>query len=203
LNKEKVLGILLSLLSILLVVVPIVAAFAAHGWDPKATLLGSSNPLETQFKNIQNLNTSNMFGNITLDRIDNISTNDLINYLQSLALNDPSLNDLNTYIQSPHSLNATVQVTSPLDFPIKIKNFSGNLKCNDHSVVLAAIRLAGNEVSFSAHENKNLFIIGITTSDALTDVMNHGGFPTNIGIENIRVGLDIYGIVIEGAIGSA
>ena len=201
-NKDKVLAILLSLLSILLIVVPIVAAFAAHGWNLNATLLGESNPLETQFENLQNLNTQNMFGNMTLDRIDDMSPNDLIDYLQSLALNDPSLNDLNTYIQSPHSLNATVQVTSPFDFPIKIKNFSGNLKCNDHGVVLAAIQLAGNEVSFSTHETKNLLIIGTTTPDALTDVMTHGGFPTNIGIDDIQASLDIYGIVIEGAFGS-
>jgi len=200
LNKDKVLGILLSLLSLMLVVVPILAAFAAHGWDPKATLLGESNPLETQFKSLQNLNTSNMFGNMTLDRIDDMSPNDLINYLQSL-----SLAELNTYEQSSHSLNATVQIASPLDFPIKIKNISGNLKCNDHSVVLASALLAGGEVSFSAHETKNLSIIGTITQDGITDLVTHllgGGFPTNIGIENIRVGLDIYGIIIEGAFGS-
>jgi hypothetical protein len=58
LNNDKVLGILLSLLSILLVVVPILAAFSAHGWDPIATVMSGSTPLE----NMGNLNASeNMF----------------------------------------------------------------------------------------------------------------------------------------------
>jgi len=191
---------LLSLLSLALVLVPIVAAFAAHGWDPKATLLGESNPLETRFENIQNLNTQKMFENTTPDRIDDMSSTDLITHLQSL-----SLDELNTYKQSPHSLSATVKINSPLDFPIKIKNISGSLKCNDNSVVLASARLAGNEVSFSAHETKNLSITGTITQEGITDLVTHllgGGFPTNIGIENIRASLDIYGIVIEGAFGS-
>jgi hypothetical protein len=203
LDKGKVLGILLSLLSLCLVIVPVVAAFAAHGWDPKAALLGSSNPLETRFENLQNLNTQNMFGYIDplSIRIDNMSFNDLITELQSL-----SLDELNTYKQSSHSLNATVPITSPLDFPIKIKNISGNLKCKDNNVVFASARLEGNEVSFSAHENKNLSIIGTTTQGGITYLVNRlldgGGFPTNIGIEDVSLKLDIYGIVIEGAFGS-
>jgi hypothetical protein len=200
LDKGKVLGILLSLLSLALVLVPIVAAFAAHGWDPKATLLGESNPLETRFENLQNLTAQNMFGDMTLDRIDNMSPNDLINYLQSL-----SLDELNNYKQSFHSLNATVPITSPLDFPIKIKNISGSLKCNDHDEVLANAHLVGGEVSFSAHETKNLSISGTTVQGGMTDLVTHllgGSFPTNIGIEDIRVSLDIYGIVIESAFGS-
>jgi len=141
-----------------------------------------------------------MFENTTPDRIDDMSSTDLITHLQSL-----SLDELNTYKQSPHSLSATVKINSPLDFPIKIKNISGSLKCNDNSVVLASARLAGNEVSFSAHETKNLSITGTITQEGITDLVTHllgGGFPTNIGIENIRASLDIYGIVIEGAFGS-
>jgi hypothetical protein len=58
LDKGKVLGILLSLLSLSLAVVPILAAFSAHGWDPMATVMSGSTPLE----NMTNLNISeNMF----------------------------------------------------------------------------------------------------------------------------------------------
>jgi hypothetical protein len=58
LDKGKVLGILLSLLSLMLVVVPILAAFSAHGWDPVATVMSGSTP----FENMANLNVSeNMF----------------------------------------------------------------------------------------------------------------------------------------------
>jgi len=171
LNKEKILGILLSLLSLLLVVVPILAAFSAHGWDPKATLLGSSNPIETQFENLQNLNTSNMFGNMTLTSF------------------------------SAQGVNVTIQVTSPLDFPIKIKGFSGNLVCKDHSVILSFIQLV-SEVEFSAHETKNVSVLGTITSEGIVDGLTHGGLPPNIGIENANLKLDIYGIVIEGAFGS-
>ena len=170
-NKEKILGILLSLLSLLLVVVPILAAFSAHGWDPKATLLGSSNPIETQFENLQNLNASNMFGNMTLTSF------------------------------SAQGVNVTIQVTSPLDFPIKIKGFSGNLVCKDHSVILSFIQLV-SEVEFSAHETKNVSVLGTITSEGIVDGLTHGGLPSNIGIEDVSLKLDIYGIVIEGAFGS-
>jgi hypothetical protein len=199
LKRETILGVLLFLLSLSLAVVPIIAAFSAHDWDPKATLLGESNPIETRLKNLQNLNTQNMVGDITLDSIDDMNSNDLINYLRSL-----SLDELNAYKQSSHSLNITVQITSPLDFPIKIKTLSGNLKCNDHGVVLASVQLAG-EVSFASRETKNLSIIGTTTQDGITDLVTHllgGGFPTNIGIEDIQASLDIYGIILEGAFGS-
>jgi len=174
LKKEKILGALLFLLSLSLIVVPIIAAFSAHGWDPKATLLGDSNPLETQFENLQNLDVSNMFANPTL-----------------------------TSIQG-NTITGSVQVTSPLDFPIKIKNVSGNIICKDHGVVLGPARLA-SEVEFSAHESKNLSIICTLTQDGLTDVGNHllgGGLPTNIDVENVNLKLDIYGIVIEVVIGS-
>jgi hypothetical protein len=124
LDKGKVLGILLSLLSLALVLVPIVAAFAAHGWDPKATLLGESNPLETRFENLQNLNTSDMFGTPTFESF------------------------------SAQGVTATIRVKSPFDFPIKIKGFSGNLVCNDHDVVLSSVQLLGEvEFSAHATKN--------------------------------------------------
>jgi len=171
LNKGKVLGILLTLLSLCLVIVPVVAAFAAHGWDPKATLLGSSNPLETQFKSLENLNASNMFGTPTFESF------------------------------SAQGVTATIQVTSPLDFPIKIKGFSGNLVCNDHGVVLSSVQLLG-EVEFSAHATKNISVLGNITQAGIADGIAHGGIPPNIGIENVSIKLDVYGIVIEGAFGS-
>jgi hypothetical protein len=171
LDKGKVLGILLSLISILLIVVPILAAFAAHGWDPQATLLGSSNPLETQFENLQNLNTSNMFGTPTFDSF------------------------------SAQGVTATIRVTSPFDFPIKIKGFSSNLVCNDHDVVLSSVQLLG-EVEFSAHATKNISVLGNITQAGIADGIAHGGIPPNIGIENLSLKLEIYGITLEGALGS-
>ena len=51
-NKERILGILLFLLSLGLTVGPIIAAFSANGWDLKATLLGGSNPLEALSGNV-------------------------------------------------------------------------------------------------------------------------------------------------------
>jgi len=58
LNKDKVLGILLSLLSLCLIIVPVVAAFAAHGWNPIETIMSGSDPL----KDMGDLNFSeNMF----------------------------------------------------------------------------------------------------------------------------------------------
>ena len=51
-KKETTLGMLLFLLSLALVVGPIIAAFSANGWDPKATLLGSSNPFESLSGNV-------------------------------------------------------------------------------------------------------------------------------------------------------
>ena len=179
-NKDKILGILISLLSILLVVVPILAAFSAHGWDPKAALLGSSNPLETQFENIQNLDTQNMFGNIEFEDLSSLSLNDLLSVLQG------------------RPINITVQVNSPFSFPITIKNISGNLMCNDHNIILGNLHLT-SEVEFSAHGSNVLSITcSINSSEALGDVVNHGGLPDNIGIEDASLKLDIYGIIIEG-----
>jgi len=171
-KKERLLGILLFLLSLALIIGPIIAAFSANGWDPKVTLLGSSNPLETQFGNLQNLNTSNMLGSPTLESF------------------------------SAQGVTATIQVTSPLDFPIKIKGFSGNLVCKDHGVVLSSVQLLG-EVEFSAHATKNISVLGTITQDGIADGIAHGGIPPNIGIENVSIKLDVYGIILEGAIGSA
>lgn len=53
-NKEKILGVLLFMLSLSLAVVPIIAAFSAHGWDPMATVMSGSTPLE----NMMNMNLS-------------------------------------------------------------------------------------------------------------------------------------------------
>ena len=171
-KRERILGILLFLLSLGLTVGPIVAAFSANGWDPKATLLGSSNPLETQFKSLENLNTSNMLGTPTFESF------------------------------SAQGVTATIQVTSPLAFPIKIKGFSGNLVCKDHNVVLSSVQLL-SEVEFSAHATKNISVLGTITPAGIADGIAHGGIPPNIGIENVSIKLDVYGIILEGAIGSA
>lgn len=172
-NKERILGVLLFLLSLGLAVGPIVAAFSANGWDLKATLLGGSNPLETQFGNLQNLNTENMFGN-------------------------PALTGF-----SAQGVTATIPITSPLDFPIKIKSFSANLTCRDHSVVLSAIQL-GSEVEIPARGTTNVSVTGTIPQAAVitAELTAHGGIPPNIGIENVSIKLDIYGIILEGAIGS-
>jgi len=183
-KKERILGTLLFLLSLGLTVGPIVAAFSANGWDPKATLLGSSNPIETQFGDLQNLNTQNMFGNLDFGNLSNLSLTDLLSLLQG------------------GSINVTIPVTSPLSFPITVKNISGNLVCKDHNVTLGRFQLV-NEVQFPAHGSKVLTIAGsVNTSAALADVAAHGGWPNNIGLENANLKLDIYGIVIEGSIGS-
>jgi len=198
-KKERLLSILLFLLSLGLVLGPIVAAFSANGWDPKATLLGSSNPLETQFGDLQNLNTENMIGNISLERFDNMTLTDLITQLLSGSI---TLNDLLT--PQNHTLTATVQITSPLGFSIKIKNISGNIKCKEHSVVLGPVQLT-SEVEIPAHGSKNLTFVCTLTQDGQTDIGNHllgGGLPSNIGLENAGIKLDIYGIILEGAIGS-
>jgi len=184
LDKGKVLGILLSLLSILLVVVPIVAAFAAHGWDPKATLLGSSNPVETQFGDLQNLNVENMIGNVSLEDLSSLSLTDLLSVLQG------------------RPITATAQVNSPLSFPITIKDVSGSLVCNDDGVILGNFRLT-NAVEIPAHGSKVLSIAGtIDSSGALADIWNHGGLPSNIGLQNVGLKLEIYGITLEGTFGS-
>jgi len=184
LNKEKILGALLFMLSLSLAVVPIIAAFSAHGWDPMATLLGDSNPIETQFGDLQNLNLKNMFGNPDFGNLANLGLADLLSLLQG------------------GPINVTIPVTSPLNFPITVKNISGNLVSKDNNVTLGYFQLV-NEVQFPAYGSKVLTIAGnINTAEALADVENHKGWPKNIDFENSSLKLDIYGIVIEGTIGS-
>ena len=183
-NKETVLGVLLFMLSLSLAVVPIVMAFSAHGWDPKATLLGDSNPIETQFGDLQNLNLENMFGNPDFGNLSNLGLTDLLSLLQG------------------GPINITIPVTSPLNFPITVKNISGNLVCREHGITLGYFQLA-NEVQFPAYGSNVLTIAGsANTAEALADVATHGGWPNNTGFENVTLKLEIYGIVIEGTIES-
>lgn len=170
-NKEKVLGILLFLLSLALVLVPILAAFSAHGWDPIATVMSGSTPLE----NMTNVN---------------ISEN-----MMSLQ---------NTSIDIPNGrLTATFQFTSLFNFSMKIKNFSGSTTCKDHNVSLGSIQLA-SEVEFPPRASKNLTINCTLTTDSILHIINqHGGVPpSNIGFEDARFTIDIYGIIVEAAFGS-
>lgn len=58
------------------------------------------------------------------------------------------------------------------------------------------------EVEFSAHATKNISVLGNITQAGIADGIAHGGIPPNIGIENLSLKLEIYGITLEGALGS-
>ena len=169
LNKEKVLSVLLFMLSLSFVVVPIIAAFSAHGWDPMATLLGDSNPIETQFGDLQNLNISeNMF-----------------------SVSAPTQGPNNTLI-----INA--QFTSPLNFSIKIKDISGD-GFSDGTRIGSVQLASEVEFPPNTTKNLSIICTPTQEGlNYIRDYVRlHGSLP-QIQPKNARLSIDIYGIIVEG-----
>ncbi len=166
-------GIGLFLLSIALWVGPIVAAFAANGWDLKATVM----PSEDQMSEIT-------------DQIEGLFDGDFSEDVMEFTDNQINL--------GTGEFRVTVQLQSPFNIDVKIKSISLEVSCEQHDVPLGSVQMEESEVNVPANGTATFTLVGTLTSAAIQHITTvHGGDLPGINSTDMVLELEFYGVAVS------
>ncbi len=168
-KKETALGICLFLLSLSLTVVPILAAFSAHGWDITATVMPEGGDIDSLRKDLM--------GNFGA----------MENLFKPLQF---SIIDAYTY-------KVSVPITSTVDVAMRLDQISGDVFCEKHpNVRIASLSLT--PVIIQPRETKMIEITIKLTQDGFDHAAGHvgeGETQLNVSIQNLEA--KSYGITLK------
>ena len=160
------------MLSAVLFLGPIAAAFASHNWDLKATVVPSEDEISA---------VKDRLGGIFEE---NISSEEVFDIRDSTV--------------EPDEMEAIVDFNSPFHIDVKIKEISGKVFCRAHGVYLGSIHLMEEEVSVPADGKATFHVIGEMTSEGYQHVQeDHGGELPDIRLSGMVFELEAYGVKVR------
>ncbi len=155
---ERALKLSLKLLGIALVIAPFIVAFGMHDWNIMEAVL----PDEAEMDELRE-SVSNLLGG-------GISQN---NFKKSHIMSGDSTMEL------------SIELTSPLNVPIKINDFS--VRILDHGVRVGQLLMEEEEIDVEANGTVNFILFGSYS----------GGRPTDPQLTDMNVTIEVYGLTAK------
>lgn len=170
---ERALRIGLLLLSILIPVGALAAAFAANDWDLKATVMPGQDEIDGVRDKIEN-----MFGEEFSENTFNLST--------------PTINLVTREIR------ATVNLTSPFNVDVKITEISGGVSCEQHELPLGSVQMEEQEVNVTANGTATFTLLGALTTGGYQHIIDaHGGDLPDVTLTDMVFEFEFYGVTVR------
>ena len=168
---ERALRIGLLLLSILIPVGALAAAFAANDWDLKATVMPDQDEIDGVRDKIEN-----MFGEEFSENILNLGSSTV----------------------NPSELRATISFASPFNVDVKITEISGGISCREHNVPLGSVRMEEQEVDVPANGTVTFTLVGIPTLGGYQHIIDaHGGDLPDVTLTEMVFEFEFYGVTVR------
>lgn len=138
--NKRILGIGLTILTILLWVGPIAAAFASHGWSVKETVM----PEEEQINDIE-------------DKVDNLIGG------KELSSNNFSVIESDIVGEK---VDLTIEFTSPFLFSLKIVKFRTSLFDDSRDITIANVEMVESSIETESEGTVTFSLEGTLTDEA-------------------------------------